>query len=92
MFVFCIPAGGISVICQNLVNCNCRIISTNPSLISTIMQNLNGRSRIEKKNSDFESPDGLQNFAPLGNWLQIIPHYVHGQCHEAVLLSVFHCV
>ncbi|XP_062579414.1 baculoviral IAP repeat-containing protein 6-like [Saccostrea cucullata] len=58
--------GGISIICQNLVNCNCRIISTNPSLISTIMQNLNGRSRLEKKNSDFESPDGLQNFAPLG--------------------------
>lgn len=64
---FISPAGGISIICQNLVNCNCRIISTNPSLISTIMQNLNGRSRLEKKSSDFESPDGLQNFAPLGS-------------------------
>ncbi|XP_022332916.2 dual E2 ubiquitin-conjugating enzyme/E3 ubiquitin-protein ligase BIRC6-like isoform X4 [Crassostrea virginica] len=59
--------GGISILCQNLVNCNCRIISTNPSLISTIMQNLNGRSRLEKKTSDYEPPDGLQNFAPLGS-------------------------
>lgn len=31
------------------------------------MQNLNGRSRLEKKSCDFESPDGLQNFAPLGS-------------------------
>ena len=30
------------------------------------MQNLNGRSRLEKKTSDYEPPDGLQNFAPLG--------------------------
>ncbi|OWF45700.1 baculoviral IAP repeat-containing protein 6-like isoform X2 [Mizuhopecten yessoensis] len=61
--------GGVEVVCRNLVSCNCRIINTSPSLISTIMQNLNGRSKMmEKKTTgEPESPDGLQNFAPLGS-------------------------
>jgi hypothetical protein len=56
------------VICENLVNCNSRIINTSPSLISTIMQNLNGKTRSNDKrsSSDPDSADGLQNFAPLG--------------------------
>ncbi|XP_076097651.1 dual E2 ubiquitin-conjugating enzyme/E3 ubiquitin-protein ligase BIRC6-like isoform X3 [Mytilus galloprovincialis] len=56
---------GIEVICQNLVNTNSRIINTSPSLISTIMQNLNGKTR--DKRSDSDSADGLQNFAPFGS-------------------------
>ncbi|XP_069118544.1 baculoviral IAP repeat-containing protein 6-like isoform X2 [Argopecten irradians] len=61
--------GGVEVVCRNLVSCNCRIINTSPSLISTIMQNLNGRTKMmEKKTTgETESPDGLQNFAPLGS-------------------------
>lgn len=64
---------GIEVICQNLVNTNSRIINTSPSLISTIMQNLNGKTR--DKRSDSDSADGLQNFAPFGK-LYVISCFV----------------
>ena len=56
------------MICRNFVNCNSRIISTTPSLISTMMQNMNGRSTAndKKKKWETENSEGLQNFAPLG--------------------------
>ena len=60
--------GGVEVICRNFVNCNSRIISTTPSLISTMMQNMSGRAtnNDKKKKWETENADGLQNFAPLG--------------------------
>ncbi|XP_067680641.1 baculoviral IAP repeat-containing protein 6-like isoform X2 [Haliotis asinina] len=62
--------GGMEVVCSNLVSCNRRLICTNSSLISTIMQNMNnGRACAngDKINStDSENTDGLQNFAPMG--------------------------
>lgn len=67
---FCI-SGGVEVICRSLVNSNSRIISTSPSLISTIMQNLNGKSKIAEKrlaSLEMDSADGMQNFAPLGEY------------------------
>ena len=66
--------GGVEVICRNFVNCNSRIISTTPSLISTMMQNMNGRSTAndKKKKWETENSEGLQNFAPLGRFIENI--------------------
>ncbi|XP_013417535.1 baculoviral IAP repeat-containing protein 6 [Lingula anatina] len=65
--------GGVEVICRNLVQSNRRVISTGPSLISTIMQYL-GSSKMASYNlsksrgsTDTEAAEGLQNFAPLGS-------------------------
>lgn len=64
--------GGVEVVCRNLVQCNCRIINTAPSLISTIMQNLNGQSKVAEKRSGsatdggYGASEGLQDFAQLG--------------------------
>lgn len=59
--------GGVEVVCRNFVNCNSRIISTSPSLISTIMQNMNGQANTDKRKKwESESTEGVQNFAPLG--------------------------
>lgn len=55
------------MVCHNFVNCNSRIISTSPSLISTIMQNMNGQANTDKRKKwESESTEGVQNFAPLG--------------------------
>lgn len=57
------------MICENLVSCNQRIISSNPSLISTIMHHLsNGKPGASepRKTTDVESSEGWHNFAPLG--------------------------
>ncbi|XP_064603703.1 baculoviral IAP repeat-containing protein 6-like isoform X3 [Liolophura sinensis] len=61
--------GGVEVICENLVSCNQRIISSNPSLISTIMHHLsNGKPGVNepRKSTDVDSSEGWHNFAPLG--------------------------
>ena len=67
--------GGVEVICRNFVNCNSRIISTTPSLISTMMQNMSGRAtnNDKKKKWETENADGLQNFAPLGKIVHVQP-------------------
>jgi len=56
------------VVCENFVRCNSQIISTSPSLISTIMQNMNGQSNMDKRKKweSAETTEGIQNFAPLG--------------------------
>lgn len=55
------------MVCRNFVNCNSRIISTSPSLISTIMQNMNGQTNTDKRKKwEPEPSEGIQNFAPLG--------------------------
>lgn len=67
LFYLCIVPGGVEVVCRNFVSCNSRIISTSPSLISTIMQNMNGQGYTDKKRKwESESTEGIQNFAPLG--------------------------
>ncbi|KAL4237916.1 Baculoviral IAP repeat-containing protein 6 [Mactra antiquata] len=69
-----IDKGGVEVVCQNFVNCNSRIISTSPSLISTIMQNMNGHSNSDKKKKwEPDGMDGVQNFAPLGTIISCSP-------------------
>ncbi|XP_052766452.1 baculoviral IAP repeat-containing protein 6-like isoform X2 [Mya arenaria] len=67
--------GGVEVVCKNFVNCNSRIISTSPSLISTIMQNMNGQQNADKRKKwdSAESAEGLQNFAPLGTIVSCSP-------------------
>ncbi|XP_053375851.1 baculoviral IAP repeat-containing protein 6-like isoform X2 [Mercenaria mercenaria] len=66
--------GGVEVVCRNFVNCNSRIISTSPSLISTIMQNMNGQGSTDKKKKwESENPEGIQNFAPLGTIVSCSP-------------------
>ncbi|KAK3576772.1 hypothetical protein CHS0354_014586 [Potamilus streckersoni] len=60
--------GGVEVVCRNIVMCNNRLISTCPSMVSTMMQSMIGKaSSIDKKKAwDSELTDGLLNFAPLG--------------------------
>ena len=65
-------AGGVEVICSNLVSSSQRVISTAPSLISTVMQHLASNkvaSMARKISSDVDigSPETMQNFAPLGS-------------------------
>ncbi|CAH1791767.1 unnamed protein product [Owenia fusiformis] len=65
--------GGVAIVCRNLVESNRHIVSTNPSMISTLMQYLSSHNR--QSGSSSKKPtsapadsngDGLQNFAPLG--------------------------
>lgn len=64
------------MVCRNFVNCNSRIISTTPSLISTIMQNMNGQANTDKRKKwEPEPSEGLQNFAPLGKVLLVLVKY-----------------
>ncbi|XP_041353670.1 baculoviral IAP repeat-containing protein 6-like isoform X2 [Gigantopelta aegis] len=59
--------GGIDVVCRNLVRYSNTVIDMNPSLVSTIMLNMNyGRTGNMDKSNDLD-PDSLQNFAPLGS-------------------------
>ncbi|ESP03095.1 hypothetical protein LOTGIDRAFT_157060, partial [Lottia gigantea] len=62
--------GGIQLVCNQLVHCNQQLISTHPSIISTIMQHINNTSpgsskKVDVSDSD-NTVDGMQNFAPLG--------------------------
>ena len=74
-----IISGGVEVICRNFVSCNSRIISTTPSLISTMMQNMNGRGtgNDKKKKWETENAEGLQNFAPLGKCKPELSYVFH---------------
>jgi len=65
-------AGGVEVICRNLVETNRRLINTSPSLVSSIMQYF-GSSRPDANNgrrlavySDASADTAVQNFALLG--------------------------
>ncbi|KAK6180714.1 hypothetical protein SNE40_008714 [Patella caerulea] len=64
--------GGVQLMCNQLVNCNQQLISTHPSIISTIMQHINNAGPGGSKNPKLDSAesdssiDGMQNFAPLG--------------------------
>jgi len=59
------------VICENLVRSTHSVISTNPGLVSTIMQYLGlakGKSSMPKKvyPVELDNNETLQNFAPIG--------------------------
>ena len=58
-------AGGIEVLCESLVKSSKQVINTAPSLVSTMMHNLGGSGKVNKK-IDAETNDQLTNFAPLG--------------------------
>ncbi|XP_034239276.1 baculoviral IAP repeat-containing protein 6 isoform X4 [Thrips palmi] len=63
--------GGTKVICENLLHCSQKLISSHPSLVSVVMQHLSRvappQPNVSKKvPSPHESFEGLQNFAPLG--------------------------
>uniref|UniRef100_A0A2C9JJC5 Dual E2 ubiquitin-conjugating enzyme/E3 ubiquitin-protein ligase BIRC6 n=1 Tax=Biomphalaria glabrata TaxID=6526 RepID=A0A2C9JJC5_BIOGL len=64
-----IEIGGINVISNNLVRCNQQMISTSPSIISTLMQNFNSGhtdSLDKSKGFEMDNTEGLQSFAQLG--------------------------
>lgn len=64
--------GGIDIVSCNLVRCNQQMISSSPSIISTLMQNFsNGQGDVTDKNKSFEvdNTEGLQSFAHLGMYL-----------------------
>ena len=71
--ICCVP-GGVETVCYNLVHSNRRLISTVPSLVSTMMQHLSSArmpsggsaSNRAKAGSEADNTDGMQNFAPLG--------------------------
>ncbi|ELT93547.1 hypothetical protein CAPTEDRAFT_223860 [Capitella teleta] len=67
--------GGVDAVCQNLVNTHRRVINTQPSMISTIMQYLMSKpeatqpvATAAKKTPvvGTDGNEGLQNFAPVG--------------------------
>lgn len=79
-------AGGVEVICRNLVETNRRLINTSPSLVSSIMQYF-GSSRPDANNgrrlavySDASADTAVQNFALLGQ-----------QSYDAVLYFAVVC-
>ncbi|CAL1542612.1 unnamed protein product [Lymnaea stagnalis] len=64
-----IDLGGIDVVSSNLVRCNQHMISSSPSIISTLMQNFSsGHADLGDKSKGFEvdNTEGLQSFAQLG--------------------------
>lgn len=59
------------VVCENLLHCSQKLVSSHPSLVSVVMQHLSrippSQPSVSKKVvSTHESFEGLQNFAPLG--------------------------
>ncbi|GFO34551.1 baculoviral iap repeat-containing protein 6, partial [Plakobranchus ocellatus] len=64
-----IALGGVNVVGSNLVRCSQQMISSSPSIISTLMQNFSsGHTDLGDKNKGLEvdNTDGLQSFAQLG--------------------------
>ncbi|GFS25394.1 baculoviral IAP repeat-containing protein 6, partial [Elysia marginata] len=64
-----IELGGVNVVGCNLVRCSQQMISSSPSIISTLMQNFSsGHIDLGDKNKGLEvdNTDGLQSFAQLG--------------------------
>lgn len=64
--------GGTKVICENLLHCSQKLVSSHPSLVSVVMQHLSRGAptnpNVNKKVAvPQESFEGLQNFAPLGS-------------------------
>jgi len=73
-------AGGVEVICKNLVDTNRRLINTSPSLVSSIMQYF-GSARPDANNgrrstsySDSPADTAIQNFALLGQHIDTLIH------------------
>ncbi|XP_059157271.1 baculoviral IAP repeat-containing protein 6-like isoform X2 [Physella acuta] len=64
-----IDLGGVNVVSTNFVRCNQQMISSSPSIISTLMQNFSsGHGDLGEKSKGFEidNTEGLQSFAHLG--------------------------
>lgn len=64
--------GGTKVICENLLHCSQKLVSSHPSLVSVVMQHLSRvapspQSVSKKIAAPQESYEGLQNFAPLAS-------------------------
>ena len=72
--ISCCLAGGVEVICQNLVKSSRHIINTSPSLVATMIQHLaspgnasSSAAIYQKKALSTDVEDGLKNLATLGS-------------------------